>query len=148
MRVTVLGRYINKIEGLCGTFNQNPGDDFLRATRTTVGNAVDFGNSWKTDPDGDNATYVPHPCETYPGRNATATANCSALLSPPFNVCQVNPVLQGYVDDCEYDVCGCDVDPTCLCQGIEAYVADCASYGVYINWLSDDRFLQCGMSQL
>jgi mucin-5B len=144
----VLGRYINKIEGLCGTFNQNPGDDFLRATRTTVGNAVDFGNSWKTDPDGDNATYVPHPCETYPGRNATATANCSALLSPPFNVCQVNPVLQGYVDDCEYDVCGCDVDPTCLCQGIEAYVADCASYGVYINWLSDDRFLQCGMSQL
>ncbi|CAB4014837.1 fibrillin-2-like isoform X48 [Paramuricea clavata] len=137
---------MNKIAGLCGTFNQNPGDDLLIETRTTVGSAVDFGNSWKTDPDGDDAPVVPHPCETYPERNATATANCSALLTSPFNVCasQVDPVTGGYIDDCRYDVCGCGVDPTvCLCQAIEAYVADCASYGVIIIWLSDDRYQQC-----
>ena len=151
VRVTVYGRYINKTSGLCGTFNQNAADDFLTANGETVGDAVKFGNSWKTEPDCDNATYVPHPCWTYPGKNATATANCSALLTPPFNVCasQVNPASGGYIEDCEYDVCGCGDDPTvCLCQAIEAYVADCASYGVNIDWLSDNRYQQCGTSQL
>ena len=151
VRVTVYGRYINKTSGLCGTFNQNAADDFLTANGETVGDAVNFGNSWKTEPDCDNATYVPHPCWTYPGKNATATANCLALLTPPFNVCasQVNPASGGYIEDCEYDVCGCGDDPTvCLCQAIEAYVADCASYGVNIDWLSDNRYQQCGTSEL
>ena len=151
VRVTVHGRYINKTSGLCGTFNQNAADDFLTANGETVGDAVNFGNSWKTEPDCANATYVPHPCVTYPGKNATATANCSALLTPPFNVCasHVDPASGGYIEDCEYDVCGCGDDPTvCLCQAIEAYVADCASYGVNIDWLSDNRYQQCGTSEL
>ena len=151
VRVTVHGRYINKTSGLCGTFNQNASNDFLTAYGATVDNAVNFGNSWKTNSCCDDATDVPHPCWTYPDRNATATANCSALLTSPFNVCasQVDPVQQGYIENCRYDVCDCGDDPTvCLCQAIEAYVADCTSYGVDITWLSDDQYQQCGMSQL
>ena len=150
VRVTVHGRYINKTSGLCGTFNQNPADDFLTANGTIVENAVNFGNSWKTDSCCDDATDVPHPCWTYPDRNVTAAANCSALLTHPFNVCagHVDPVSVGYIQDCEYDVCGCGDDTTvCLCQAIEAYVVDCASYGVNIDWLSGNRYQQCGTSQ-
>ena len=147
VRVTVLGRYLNRTSSLCGTFNQNPSDDFFARNGATLDNAVDFGNSWKTDSDCEDATDVEHPCGTYPERNATAVANCSTLLTPPFDVCssEIDPELEGYIDDCEYDVCGCDNDRTvCLCQAIEAYVSDCASEGVAIEWLSDPRYQQCG----
>ena len=147
VRVTVLGRYLNRTSGLCGTFNGNPGDDFLARNGTTVDNAVTFGNSWKTEPDCDDATDVEHPCVTHSDRNATAIANCSALLFSPFDSCtsQINARSEGYITDCEYDVCACGDDPiVCLCQAIEAYVSDCNSTGVDIGWLSDPRYQQCG----
>ena len=146
VRVTVFGRYLNKMSGLCGTFNRNPGDDFLARNGTTVGNAVDFGNSWKTDPDCDDATDLPHPCEAIPEREATARVNCSALSTSPFSVCasKINPASEGYIEDCSYDVCACKNDPTvCLCQAIEAYVSDCAASGVGIDWLNYPRYQQC-----
>ena len=146
VRVTVLGRYLNRTSGLCGTFNRNSGDDFFARNGTTLDNPIDFGNSWKTDPDCEDATDVEHPCDTYPERNATAVANCSALLTSPFDNCvgKIDPESEGYIEDCEYDVCGCDDDPTvCLCQAIEAYVSDCASEGVGIDWLNDTRYQQC-----
>ena len=146
VRVTVLGRYLNRTSGLCGTYNRKPEDDFLAPNGTTLDNAVDFGNSWKTEPDCEDATDLDHPCDTNPERNASAVANCSALLTGPFGYCgsHINPVSEGYIEDCEYDVCGCDENPTvCLCQAIEAYVSDCAAEGVDIDWLSDSRYQQC-----
>ena len=146
VRVTVLGRYLNRTSGLCGTFNRNPNDDFLQANGTTTDNVLDFGNSWKTDPDCGNAPDEGHPCDMYSERNATAVANCSALSGSPFDACstEINAVSEGYVEDCEYDVCACDDDPiVCLCQAIEAYVSDCNATGVNIDWLSDSRYQQC-----
>ena len=147
VRVSVLGRHLNRTSGLCGTFNRNSGDDFLAQNGTTLDNAVDFGNSWKTDPSCEDATDVEHPCVKYPSRNASAVANCSALLTSPFSSCssKIDPEMEGYIEDCEYDVCACDDDPTvCLCQAIEAYVSDCAYKDVAINWLMDPRYRQCG----
>ena len=146
VRVTVFGRYLNRTCGLCGTFNRNPNDDFLAQNGATLDNAVDFGNSWKTDPDCENATDLVHPCITYPDRNATAVANCSALRTSLFENCTgISP--ERYIDDCEYDICGCGGDhAVCFCQAVDAYVIDCAATGVTIDWLSDPRFQQCGMT--
>ena len=147
VRVTVLGRYLNRTSGLCGTYNRKPEDDFLAPNGTTLDNAVDFGNSWKTEPDCEDATDLDHPCDTYPERKASAVANCSALLTAPFDSCSsvIDVESEGYIEDCEYDVCGCEENPTvCLCQAIEAYVSDCASEGVDIDWLNLPRYQQCG----
>lgn len=149
VRVTVFGRYFNQTCGLCGTFNRNRYDDFLARDGTTAFNAVDFGNSWKTDPACEDAVGVEHPCVTYPERNASAVHNCSALRTSPFEKCRskISPDAQGYIEDCEYDVCGCVDDFTvCYCQAITAYVSDCSAAGVTIDWLSDPRFRQCGTS--
>ena len=146
VRVTVQARYLSRTSGLCGTFNRDRGDDFLTPNGTIAGNAVDFGNSWKTDLDCEDATFVDHPCKTNPDRNATARANCSALQNSPFDACAsyINPDSEGYIGDCEYDVCACDDHPTvCVCQAIEAYVDDCSSRGVRINWLNNPRYRQC-----
>ena len=144
VRVTCLGRHLNRTSGLCGIFNRNPDDDFTTPNGTTVDDVLDFGNSWKVDPGCENAPNVSHPCDANPGIDP---GNCSDLLGAPFKACAsyVNATEEGYIEDCEYDVCACDEDPTvCLCQAIEAYVADCASEGVNITWKNDPRYQRCG----
>ena len=147
VRVTILGRYFNKTKGLCGTFNRNGNDDFLTENGTIISNAIEFGDSWKTDPNCENAPDDEHPCQVYSDKNASAMTDCSALSSSPFDMCssKINAASEGYVEDCEYDVCACDDDRiVCLCQAIEAYVSDCNAAGVNIDWLSDPRYQDCG----
>ena len=145
VRVTVRGRYINKTAGLCGTYNDIRNDDFWTSYGTTVTDPVDFGNSWKVDPGCENATEVDHPCVTNPGRRWIASANCSRLLSAPFNSCaiHINASEEGYIEDCEYDMCACEDDPAvCYCQALDAYAEDCASY-VDIEWEEREEFDVC-----
>ena len=145
VRITVLGRYINRTSGLCGTYNGNRSDDFLTSFNTTETNVTTFGNSWKTDPSCENAIEVEHPCITNSDRAAIAKINCSALLRYPFWSCNetVNAT-EGYVQDCEYDMCACENNPTaCLCESLQAHAAECQSRGITINWRNESEHVQC-----
>ena len=145
VRVTVLGRYLNKTSGLCGTFNKISSDDFLTSTGTTETDAVDFGNSWKTDPSCVNATTVEHPCKTHPERKWIAQKNCSALIRYPFSLCnQTVNATKYFVPNCEYDMCACKTNSVkCLCESFQAYAAECKSRGVTINWRNESEFSIC-----
>lgn len=146
VRLTVLGRYLNKTVGLCGTYNGNKDDDLWTSYGLTVVDPVDFGNSWKVDRNCENATKVANPCDENPGRKLIAQANCSVLLSAPFNSCSsfINASAEHYISDCEYDICSCrGNDPTCYCQALEAYADDCASF-VDIQWENNSEFAVCG----
>ena len=148
VRVTVFGRYRNRTSGLCGTYNEIQNDDFLTSYNTTETkeNVVKFGNSWKTDPSCENATVVENPCITNLERAEIAKMNCSALLKYPFSACNgtVNATEEGYVQDCEYDMCACVINPTaCLCESLESYATECKSYDVTINWRNMPQFAQC-----
>ncbi len=146
VRVSVRGRYLNRTVGLCGTYNGIEDDDFWISHGTTATNAVEFGNSWKVDPECDNATEVEHPCNTNRNRSSIAQSKCSRLLSPPFNSCaiHINASGEGYINDCEYDMCACEDDPVvCYCQALDAYAEDCASY-VNIRWEEMHEFAVCG----
>ena len=145
VRVSVLGRHVNRTSGLCGTYNDMSGDDFLTSYGTIVTDPVEFGNSWKVDPRCENATVVPDPCDENAARRPIAQANCSALLSAPFNVCtsHINASEEGYIDDCEYDMCACEEDPVvCYCQALEAYADDCEEF-VNIQWEGMEKFAIC-----
>ena len=148
VRVTVLGRYLNKTVGLCGTFDKVPDNDYLTSFNTTVSksNVTFFGNSWKTDPSCPDATDVDHPCDTYPHKRSMAVQNCSALLRDPFWSCSqaVNATTQGFIDNCEYDMCACNNnDPSCLCESLKAYVAECQSHQISITWKNLPEFEMC-----
>ena len=146
VRVIVRGRYFNRTSGLCGTYNDVEDDDFWVSNGTIVTNPVEFGNSWKVDPDCDDAIEVPHPCDANSDRRWIARANCSTFLRPPFNECSshINATEEGYISDCEYDMCACEDDPVvCYCQAIEAYADDCASF-VDIPWENLEEFAVCG----
>ena len=145
VRVTVRGRYLNRTAGLCGTYNGIRNDDLWTSYGTIVTDPVEFGNSWKVDPSCENATFVANPCDDDPVRKSIAQQNCSALLRPPFNECSshINATDEGYIDDCEYDMCACEDDPVvCYCQALEAYADDCAS-NVDIQWEDMEKFSIC-----
>ena len=146
VRVTVRGRYINRTAGLCGTYNDNEDDDFWTPDGRNAADPVEFGNSWKVDPECDNATFVQHPCDVNEERRSIARANCSRLLSPPFSDCSsyINATEEGYIEDCEYDICACEDHPAvCFCQALDAYAEDCAS-DVNIQWEDLSEFDVCG----
>jgi hypothetical protein len=152
VRVTILGRYRNQTEGLCGTYNDVASDDYKAPNGSILTDAVDFGNSWSVDPDCEDAEFVPHPCVENSTRALRAQANCSALLSNPFSACtsNIDATEEGYIKDCEYDVCACERDPdACLCQAIDAYVADCKSDNVTIEWLTLPQYSAiCSKSEI
>lgn len=145
VRVTIRGRYLNKTSGLCGTYNGIKSDDFLMSNNTIHTDATAFGNSWKTDPSCEDAITVEHPCVTYPDRESTARHNCSALLGPPFWLCnETVDATDGYVANCEYDMCACEINPVkCLCESFQAYAAECNSRGVAISWKNESGFEKC-----
>ena len=120
-------------------------DDFGTADGTIVTDPVEFGNSWKVVSTCENATKVPHPCDVKPGRRPIVQYNCSKLLRPPFSDCSgyINATEEGYIADCEYDMCACEDDPVvCYCQALEAYADDCVS-NVAIQWKGLHEFSVC-----
>lgn len=144
VRIVVLGRHLNNLVGLCGTFNDNSSDDLLTANNVTTTNATAFGNSWKTDPACGDAPTVENPCLTNSDRAALAKNNCSTLLRDPFWACNatVNATEEYFIADCEYDMCACENNPAaCLCQVFDAYAAACSSRNITINWI--DQFSDC-----
>ena len=150
VRLMVLGRYQNRTAGLCGTYNGIKNDDFRTSYGVTTSDEVEFANSWKVDPSCKNATEVDHPCDANADRRLIAQANCSTLLRAPFNECAsyINATEEGYIDDCEYDMCACEDDPVvCYCQALDAYAGDCASY-VDIQWKKRDKLAICGKQYL
>ena len=145
VRVTVGGRYLNRTVGLCGTYNNVRNNDFWTSYGTTVTDEVEFANSWKVDPSCENATVVENPCDVNSERRWIARANCSTLLRAPFNECasHINATEEGYIEDCEYDMCACEDDPVvCYCQALAAYADDCAS-NVHIEWEEREEFVIC-----
>lgn len=147
VRVTLGSHYMNRTIGLCGTYNENEDDDLRTSYGAIATSPVEFGNSWKIDPNCENATNVTNPCDISPERKLIAQANCSALHNAPFNVCASFINVAGYIADCEYDMCSCERDPVvCYCQALAAYADDCAS-SIRILWKNMDEFAVCGKSQ-
>lgn len=143
LRVTLLGYHFNKTSGLCGTYNGIQNDDFLTPSGTTVADSVEFGNSWKIDPQCEDAVTVPNPCDANPLTRIRA-ASCSSLLNHPFENCPLYLNPDRYIHNCEYDMCACEDDAiVCYCQSVDAYADNCAKYIGFINWRGLGEFTAC-----
>ena len=146
--VTVLGRHWGKTLGLCGNFNGNPNDDFVKPDKKPARNGMEFADSWKVDTSCPNPTPLPNPCTNAGSVAQEAKKKCSLLKLQPFAQCH-HAVKQdaGFIQNCEYDVCSCKDDPiSCLCEEYSAYVTACGLAGIVIKWKHLPNFKECGMS--
>lgn len=73
--------------GLCGNFDGNANNDFMKHDGEEVTDPVVFGNSWKSNPGCPDVSNVMNPCEKNPHRSAWAIKQCSIITSPVFSDC-------------------------------------------------------------
>uniref|UniRef100_A0A452R4K5 VWFD domain-containing protein n=1 Tax=Ursus americanus TaxID=9643 RepID=A0A452R4K5_URSAM len=127
--------YKGRVCGLCGNFDDNAGNDFTTRSRSVVGSALEFGNSWKFSPSCPDAPAPRDPCTANPYRKSWAQKQCSIINSATF---AVDPTK--YYEACVGDACACDSggDCECFCTAVAAYAQACRDMGVCVSWRTPD----------
>ncbi|XP_067236755.1 mucin-2 [Chanodichthys erythropterus] len=129
-----------KVCGLCGNFDGNANNDFMKHNGEVVTDPEEFGNSWKMKSDCPDVINVKHPCDANPKRRPWAEKQCGIILSSVFKDCH-SPVDSGpYYDACVRDTCACDSggDCDCVCTAVAAYATECRKKNVCVAWRRPD----------
>lgn len=79
-----------RVCGLCGNFDDNAINDFTTRSQSVVGDALEFGNSWKFSPTCPDALAPRDPCTANPYRKSWAQKQCSLINSPTFEACHAH----------------------------------------------------------
>ncbi|XP_061227383.1 LOW QUALITY PROTEIN: IgGFc-binding protein-like [Neopsephotus bourkii] len=139
--------------GLCGTFNDNQLDDFLKPDKVIEQDPNKFGDSWLVKDDNRTCspvTVVSPTCDT--AKEKEYEELCKTILknSGPFQVCHWHIPPQLYFESCVYDMCATEGNSDQFCQILEAYAAACELGGVNLGeWKKDticDSPTACNMS--
>uniref|UniRef100_A0A8B9ECK2 VWFD domain-containing protein n=1 Tax=Anser cygnoides TaxID=8845 RepID=A0A8B9ECK2_ANSCY len=118
--------------GLCGTFNDNQLDDFLKPDKVLEQDPNKFGDSW-LKPFFDITCWL----EFSPLKNSTSHG--------PFAVCHWYIPPQLYFESCVYDLCATEGNSEQFCKILEAYAAACELGGVNLGEWRKGTI--CGKSQ-
>ncbi|XP_049449990.1 mucin-2-like [Epinephelus fuscoguttatus] len=134
--ITVTSEYKAKTCGLCGNFNSNQADDFLKLSGVPDATATGFVNSWKTHAScPDVKSNFENPCSLSLDNEKYAKHWCSMLSDPQgvFASChsEISPDL--YSENCMYDSCNCEKSEDCMCAAVSSYVHACAAAGIQIS---------------
>ncbi|XP_053418481.1 mucin-5AC [Nycticebus coucang] len=129
-----------RVCGLCGNFDDSAINDFTTRSQSVVGNALEFGNSWKLSPSCPDALAPKDPCTTNPYRKSWAQKQCSIINSATFAACRAHVEPDKYYEACVSDACACDSggDCECFCTAVAAYAQACRDSGVCVSWRSPD----------
>ncbi|XP_072707738.1 SCO-spondin-like [Ciconia boyciana] len=129
--------------GLCGPYNDDPADDFLRPGGDVAPFAASFGNSWKM-PDASSEPACRDAVELGPGCAAgdaarqAAEAVCGKLLAEPFRQCHGEVDPSGFYAACLEVLCregdAGPSPPPAVCDTFAAYARDCARHQTYVDW--------------
>ncbi|XP_041697305.1 IgGFc-binding protein [Coregonus clupeaformis] len=134
-------RYKGEMCGLCGTYSDDQGDDFLTPNGTKPEtNVVTFANSWRVkSPEDDHCVAsppAPQPCD--PHLDNQGYQECSKLLRDTFKPCHpfVHPT--SYIYSCMSDHCASGGDMHVTCYSLKSYVTACQVANVTLPpWCND-----------
>ena len=137
VEVTVSTSWQGRLCGLCGNYNNDSTDDFIRPDGQQPTNANEFVASWaygNTSSCGTLAQALP----CFGSNRIAATARCNALEGVVFAPCHAMVDPQPFIDNCIDDYCiFCDEDnrDDCLCRSLATYASACTAAGVPLpNW--------------
>nr|XP_029479721.1 uncharacterized protein LOC115103149 [Oncorhynchus nerka] len=121
-------RYKGEMCGLCGTYSDDQGDDFLTPNGTKPEtNVVTFANSWRVNsPEDDRCVAsppAPQPCDSH--LDEQGYRECSKLLREAFKPCHpfIHPT--PYIDSCMSDHCASGGNVHVTCDSLRSYVTTC-----------------------
>ncbi|XP_049907177.1 mucin-5B-like [Epinephelus moara] len=134
--ITVTSEYKAKTCGLCGNFNSNQADDFLKLSGVPDATATGFVNSWKTHAScPDVKSNFENPCSLSLDNEKYAKHWCSMLSDPQgvFASCHSEISPDSYSENCMYDSCNCEKSEDCMCAAVSSYIHACAAAGIQIS---------------
>ncbi|XP_058622662.1 mucin-2 isoform X2 [Onychostoma macrolepis] len=125
-----------KVCGLCGNFDGNANNDFMKHNGEVVTDPEDFGDSWKMDPycpDLKNMIYL----KENQHWSVWAEKQCSIITSDVFKDCHALVDSGPYYDACVRDTCKCEGGSDVgFCTAVAAYAAECRKKGACVTWRS------------
>lgn len=150
--ISVPYTYQNATCGLCGNFNNQPGDDFRTRQGQVVSSDVIFADSWKAAGDDDPGCGVYcagldcAACTNAQTALYSDTAHCGILqiMSGPFAACHQRLPPQSFVESCVFDLCIGEGYQPILCQALNVYASQCQQNGIQLPSWRRQGF--CGMS--
>ncbi|XP_041112234.1 mucin-19-like, partial [Polyodon spathula] len=142
-RVTVIldPKWKNKgLCGLCGNFDGDSKNDMITRGKSEVTKVVEFGNSWKVNPNCANTVNQTSPCEKHWYCSAWAERRCKIITDEIFQECHKKVDPQPYYDVCVKESCVCEMEGQYLgfCTAVAAYAEACSEADVCIKWRSPD----------
>ncbi|XP_028285774.1 alpha-tectorin-like [Parambassis ranga] len=141
--ISVPYTYLNATCGLCGNFNNHPGDDFRTRQGQVVSSDVIFADSWKAAGDDDPGCGVYcagsdcAACTNAQTALYSDTAHCGILqiMSGPFAACHQQLPPQSFVESCVFDLCIGEGYQPILCQALNVYASQCQQNGIQLpSW--------------
>ncbi|KFQ05303.1 Zonadhesin, partial [Haliaeetus albicilla] len=127
--------------GLCGTFNDNQLDDFLKPDKVLEQDPNKFGDSWLVKDDNrtcNPVAVVPPTCDMVKEKEYEELCKIILKNSGPFQVCHWHIPPQLYFESCVYDLCATEGNYNQFCKILEAYAAACELGGVNLGeWRKD-----------
>ncbi|KAM5210177.1 IgGFc-binding protein [Hipposideros larvatus] len=142
--VKVPGSYAGALCGLCGNFNENPGDDLALRGGGQAANALAFGNSWQEETRPGCGATEPGDCpklDSLVAQQLQSKKECGILADPkgPFRECHDTLDPQGAVRDCVYDRCLLPGQSGPLCDALASYADACQAAGATVHpWRSEE----------
>ncbi|NWW90125.1 FCGBP protein, partial [Rhynochetos jubatus] len=122
--------------GLCGTFNDNQLDDFLKPDQVLEQDPNKFGDSWLVKEDNvicNPVSFVPPPCDAAKEKEYEELCKIILKNGGPFQACHWHIPPQLYFESCVYDLCATEGDSDQFCKILEAYAAACELGGVNLG---------------
>ncbi|XP_034553559.1 IgGFc-binding protein-like [Notolabrus celidotus] len=145
VKVILPSSYSEETVGLCGNFNGNKGDDYLKLDGTQTKNVNEFGGSWKVGgdfgctsdcPGGKCPECEPAMIPLYQGRRY-----CGIISDKegPFSQCHSKLDPTEFLSDCVFDMCMYKGHASALCSSLSAFSSACQDAGAKVeSWRSEN----------
>ncbi|XP_026747695.1 hemocytin-like [Trichoplusia ni] len=128
----------NSTEGLCGTLDGNPENDFRTRDRTIAKTKTAMASSWQVNKIGDVCDSVPTETSACSSEAADdvkkAQQFCANIFSKEkFRKCSEVMDVTLLLEACQWDYCACSTTMTaeeCACSTVAVYAKECLRHGV------------------
>ncbi|XP_055055949.2 IgGFc-binding protein [Misgurnus anguillicaudatus] len=127
LMVVVSSSYYNNIEGMCGTYNDDLGEDFVTPSGNIMTDITEWAASWSVPESSSNCWHFP-PCSEENKLKYRGQSFCGLLedANGPFSQCQNIIAKRQFASDCLFQLCLQGGSQTAFCNALSNYESTCA----------------------
>ncbi|CAJ1061894.1 IgGFc-binding protein-like [Xyrichtys novacula] len=141
VQMSLPSTYTGQTNGLCGNFDGNTENDFLKPDGTLADNVNEFGGSWQVGGEA-GCTNNPDPvCEPALMLVYEKKPYCGIISDKegPFGQCHEKLDHRPFLDDCKFDMCAFKGLRFTLCESLTAFADACQVKGGKVeSWRKND----------